>query len=181
MVIAFGGYRYHDRRGIHRRVGLRKCDGCSGYTVFCNLCSFGAALSSDRYVASNSDFHAHHHGGGGADAPGRTRDLPSGSAVVLAMGRCHVRIYERLLHLASRHIVAAELTIFMLLEFALGPVWVWLFVNEIPSRWTLVGGALVISAVLGRSFAEFDRLGHPAALPDRYQSGRRPNSQTGGP
>ena len=49
----------------------------------------------------------------------------------------------------------AELTIFMLLEFALGPVWVWLFVNESPSRWTLVGGALVICAVLGRSFAEF--------------------------
>ena len=56
---------------------------------------------------------------------------------------------------ASRHIVAAELTIFMLLEFALGPVWVWLFINEIPSRWTLVGGALVISAVLGRSLSEF--------------------------
>ena len=56
---------------------------------------------------------------------------------------------------ASRRMVAAELTIFMLLEFALGPVWVWLFVNESPSRWTLVGGALVICAVLGRSFAEF--------------------------
>jgi len=55
---------------------------------------------------------------------------------------------------ASRHIIAAELTIFMLLEFALGPVWVWLFVNEIPSRWTLAGGALVIVAVLGRSILE---------------------------
>ena len=55
---------------------------------------------------------------------------------------------------ASRHIIAAEVTIFMLLEFALAPIWVWLFVNEIPSRWTLVGGALVISAVLGRTFAE---------------------------
>ncbi|MDC0166711.1 DMT family transporter [Gammaproteobacteria bacterium] len=56
---------------------------------------------------------------------------------------------------ASRHIIAAEVTIFMLLEFALGPVWVWFFVNEIPSRWTLVGGALVISAVLGRTVSEF--------------------------
>jgi drug/metabolite transporter (DMT)-like permease len=27
---------------------------------------------------------------------------------------------------ASRHLVAAELTLFMLLEFALGPIWVWL-------------------------------------------------------
>ncbi len=56
---------------------------------------------------------------------------------------------------ASRHIAAAELTIFMLLEFALGPIWVWLFINEVPSRWTLVGGALVISAVLARSWMEF--------------------------
>ena len=56
---------------------------------------------------------------------------------------------------ASRHVVAAELTLFMLLEFALGPVWVWLFINEIPSRWTLVGGVLVISALAGRSLSEF--------------------------
>jgi drug/metabolite transporter (DMT)-like permease len=56
---------------------------------------------------------------------------------------------------ASRHIAAAELTIFMLLEFALGPIWVWLFINEVPSRWTLTGGALVISAVLARSWMEF--------------------------
>ncbi|MDB3944302.1 DMT family transporter [Gammaproteobacteria bacterium] len=56
---------------------------------------------------------------------------------------------------ASRHIAAAELTIFMLLEFALGPIWVWLFINEVPSRWTLAGGALVISAVLARSWIEF--------------------------
>jgi drug/metabolite transporter (DMT)-like permease len=43
----------------------------------------------------------------------------------------------------------------MLLEFALGPIWVWLFINEVPSRWTLTGGALVISAVLARSWMEF--------------------------
>ena len=47
---------------------------------------------------------------------------------------------------ASRHIIAAELTIFMLLEFALGPVWVWLFVNEIPSKWTLAGGCLLYTS-----------------------------------
>ena len=56
---------------------------------------------------------------------------------------------------ASRHVVAAEVTLFMLLEFALGPVWVWLFINEIPARWTLAGGVLVISALVGRSLSEF--------------------------
>ena len=28
----------------------------------------------------------------------------------------------------------------MLLEFSLGPIWVWLFVGEVPAQWTLVGG-----------------------------------------
>ncbi len=55
---------------------------------------------------------------------------------------------------ASRHLAAAELTLFMLLEFALGPVWVWLFVNEIPSRWTLLGGSLVVVAVITRALVE---------------------------
>ena len=55
---------------------------------------------------------------------------------------------------ASRHILAAEVTLFMLLEFALGPIWVWLFVNEVPSQWTLLGGALVIAAIIVRSLLE---------------------------
>jgi len=55
---------------------------------------------------------------------------------------------------ASRHIAAAEVTLFMLLEFALGPIWVWLFVNEVPSQWTLLGGALVIAAIVARSLLE---------------------------
>ena len=55
---------------------------------------------------------------------------------------------------ASRHILAAEVTLFMLLEFALGPLWVWLFVNEVPSQWTLLGGAFVITAIIVRSLLE---------------------------
>ena len=55
---------------------------------------------------------------------------------------------------ASRHLAAAELTLFMLLEFALGPIWVWLFMNEIPSRWTLLGGSLVVVAVITRALVE---------------------------
>ena len=49
---------------------------------------------------------------------------------------------------ASRYLLAAELTLFMLLEFSLGPFWVWLFINEVPSYWTLIGGTSVITAVI---------------------------------
>jgi len=55
---------------------------------------------------------------------------------------------------ASRHLVAAELTLFMLLEFALGPVWVWLGVGETPTRLTIIGGMIVIFAVTARALAE---------------------------
>jgi len=55
---------------------------------------------------------------------------------------------------ASRHLVAAELTLFMLLEFALGPVWVWLGVGETPTRLTIIGGMIVIFAVTARAMAE---------------------------
>ncbi len=62
---------------------------------------------------------------------------------------------------ASRHLVAAEVTLFMLLEFALGPVWVWLFVNEVPTVWTLVGGVLVIASVTLRAILELRDRGQP--------------------
>ncbi|MEQ8440635.1 MAG: DMT family transporter [Alphaproteobacteria bacterium] len=52
---------------------------------------------------------------------------------------------------ASRLLLAAELTFFMLLEFALGPLWVWIFVNEVPSSWTLAGGVLIMAAVTIRA------------------------------
>ncbi len=58
---------------------------------------------------------------------------------------------------ASRHLVAAEVTLFMLLEFALGPTWVWLFVGETPTSWTLAGGVLVITAVAVRASWELRR------------------------
>ena len=55
---------------------------------------------------------------------------------------------------AAKHLFAAELTVFMLLEFTLGPIWVWIFINEVPTIWTLVGGSIVISAVFVKTVSE---------------------------
>ncbi len=60
---------------------------------------------------------------------------------------------------ASRHLVAAELTLFMLLEFALGPIWVWIFINEVPGRWTILGGTVVILSVTIRAGLEVREAG----------------------
>ncbi len=70
--------------------------------------------------------------------------------------------------IASRHLLAAEVTLVMLLEFALGPIWVWLFIGEVPTSWTLVGGALVITAVIVRTVIELKdsrRTPRPGRLP----------------
>jgi len=55
---------------------------------------------------------------------------------------------------AARHLAAAEVTLLMLVEFVLGPIWVWLFINEIPSQYTLIGGVLVLAAVSGRALVD---------------------------
>jgi DME family drug/metabolite transporter len=46
----------------------------------------------------------------------------------------------------SRHLPAADLALLALTEVVLGPVWAWLVVGEVPAFWTLVGGAIVLSA-----------------------------------
>ena len=56
---------------------------------------------------------------------------------------------------SSRHVPGAELTLLILVEFILSPVWVWLVIDEQPSRATLIGGALVIASVASRAIASF--------------------------
>ena len=56
--------------------------------------------------------------------------------------------------LASKYLFAAELTLFMLLEFALSPIWVWFFIYERPTLLTIIGGLVVILAVGYRSLSE---------------------------
>ena len=53
----------------------------------------------------------------------------------------------------ARWVPAAELTLLSLLESVLSPFWVWLFIHESPTLWTLVGGAIVLAAVAGQAVA----------------------------
>jgi drug/metabolite transporter (DMT)-like permease len=41
----------------------------------------------------------------------------------------------------------AELTLLSLTELALAPIWVWLAVGEVPSGYTIAGGAIIITAI----------------------------------
>ena len=71
---------------------------------------------------------------------------------VLLQGFAHSLLIK-----ASRLILSAEITLFMLLEFTLGPLWVWLFLNEIPVMTTLIGGGVIILSVIVLAGSEISR------------------------
>ena len=53
-----------------------------------------------------------------------------------------------LLALGPRYINAAEVSLLVLLESVLAPILVWIVVGENPGRWALIGGAIVIGALI---------------------------------
>jgi drug/metabolite transporter (DMT)-like permease len=53
--------------------------------------------------------------------------------------------------IGARLIPAAQVGLITLLEIVLGPLWVWLALSERPSATTLLGGAIVIAAIVIQS------------------------------
>jgi drug/metabolite transporter (DMT)-like permease len=65
-----------------------------------------------------------------------------------ALGIGQIGLGFALLTVGARLIPAAQVGLITLLEVVLGPVWVWLALDERPSALTLVGGAIVIAAIV---------------------------------
>jgi len=71
-------------------------------------------------------------------------DIPE----LAAMGAGQIGLGLALLTVGARLIPAAQVALITLLEVVLGPLWVWLAYDERPETSTLVGGAIVIVAIL---------------------------------
>jgi drug/metabolite transporter (DMT)-like permease len=54
--------------------------------------------------------------------------------------------------ISSRYLKGAELTLLLMLEYFLAPFWVWIFMDEVPSGLTFVGGAIVLSGVMAQAY-----------------------------
>ena len=65
-----------------------------------------------------------------------------------ALGIGQIGLGFALLSVGARLIPAAQVALITLLETVLGPLWVWLALDERPSTLTLVGGAIVIVAIV---------------------------------
>ena len=49
--------------------------------------------------------------------------------------------------LGPRHLPAAEVSLIMLLEAVLGPIWAWWFITETPTPLSLIGGAVIVGTL----------------------------------
>lgn len=69
----------------------------------------------------------------------------------LLMGSVQFGLGFLLLTIGSRRVPAAQVSLFILTEPILAPIWVWVFVDEVPGNFTLLGGAVVLAAVVAQS------------------------------
>lgn len=62
-----------------------------------------------------------------------------------------------LIGLGTRYISAQEIAMLMLLDSCLAPVWVWLLIGEVPTSQVLLGGAIIVLAILFHSYVQLVR------------------------
>jgi drug/metabolite transporter (DMT)-like permease len=84
-------------------------------------------------------------------------------AVLGAMGFFQVGAGCVLMTVATRYLSAGEIGLLALIEILLGPLWVWLGIGERPSNLALVGGCIVLGALVGDAAAGRRGRAAPAA------------------
>lgn len=64
---------------------------------------------------------------------------------------------------AAKSLTAPEVSLLALLEVLLGPLWTWLGAGEVPTRATLIGGAVVLAALVFNELAGLRKSAVPSA------------------
>lgn len=78
-------------------------------------------------------------------------------ALLASLGFFQLGLPCMLLVLASRALTAPEIALLGLLEVVLGPLWVWLGAGEEPAQATLLGGGIVLAALVVNEVAAVRR------------------------
>jgi drug/metabolite transporter (DMT)-like permease len=68
--------------------------------------------------------------------------------ILALMGLVQMPLSLLLLTDATRYLPAPEVSLFLLLETLLAPIWVWLLLGETVPAATLLGGALIVVALV---------------------------------
>lgn len=73
---------------------------------------------------------------------------PSSYGWLVLAGLVQMPVALLLITSATRFLPAAEVSLFLLLETCLAPIWVWLAMGEIPPSTTFYGGVLIVTTLL---------------------------------
>ena len=65
---------------------------------------------------------------------------------------------------AARFVSSSTVSLIMLLETVLGPLWIWWGIGEVPTNSMLIGGAIVVICLTGFLIKEGRRKDAPPAL-----------------
>ncbi|MGB1254992.1 MAG: DMT family transporter [Thiolinea sp.] len=84
------------------------------------------------------------------------------ASISVAMGVFQVGAGLAIYTIGSKVVPAAELALLSMTEVFLGPVWVWLFLGETASLYTLLGGAVLLLAIAGNAMSGLRR--RPAVI-----------------
>lgn len=144
-------------------IAVMVWDGLSGGSVIGNLLALACALcfslfviflrlGKDRNMLPTSIIGATLGVmvgllGSGFDFALSARDF----GICFGWGAGVVSLVHILFTAASRYVPSAEIMLLTLIEFTLGPIWVWLAYDETPRPMALAGGLVVLSAVAGRT------------------------------
>jgi drug/metabolite transporter (DMT)-like permease len=81
-------------------------------------------------------------------------DLPTSQdmGILLTLGVVQLGIPYVLYGIAVRYVTALEASMVPVIEPILNPVWVALFMSEVPSKYSIIGGLVVIAAVMVHTY-----------------------------
>ena len=72
-------------------------------------------------------------------------------AVVMTMGLLISPISRVLLGTGAKYISASEVSLLMIIETIMAPIWVWIFLNEVHSSYTFIGGSIIVATLVANS------------------------------
>ena len=72
---------------------------------------------------------------------------PTDAGYLLLLGIIILPISFAMITLSPRYLQAPEVSLILLIETILGPIWVWMVLEEVPHSRTLIAGALILGTL----------------------------------